>query len=219
MRVSSRRAEPHRRQPLLARPLHRARRLHRPHPRRGAAACRPADLLRRRANEWESRSPPPARCQASAAHHAEAHERDASIDFLAFAPENPSIIRTCLETARAQRPGRAHGADRRDVGGDQRRLARAAALRRREDRPAEVARFLELGEGARRLRFDGSAYRTMLRNDAYCFSRLGVFLERADNTARILDVKYHVLLPRDRAASAAASTISSGRRSCARSRR
>jgi uncharacterized alpha-E superfamily protein len=45
------------------------------------------------------------------------------------------------------------------------------------------------------LRFDGSAYRTMLRNDCYWFSRLGVFIERADNTARILDVKYHVLLP------------------------
>jgi uncharacterized alpha-E superfamily protein len=37
----------------------------------------------------------------------------------------------------------------------------------------------------------------MLRNDAYYFSRLGTFLERADNTARILDVKYHVLLPED----------------------
>ena len=47
------------------------------------------------------------------------------------------------------------------------------------------------------LRFDGSAYRTMLRNDAYWFSRLGVYIERADNTARILDVKYHLLLPDD----------------------
>ncbi len=45
------------------------------------------------------------------------------------------------------------------------------------------------------LRYDGSAYRTMLRNDAYWFSRLGVYMERADNTARILDVKYHMLLP------------------------
>jgi uncharacterized alpha-E superfamily protein len=35
----------------------------------------------------------------------------------------------------------------------------------------------------------------MLRNDAYWFSRLGVYMERADNTARILDVKYHMLLP------------------------
>jgi uncharacterized alpha-E superfamily protein len=35
----------------------------------------------------------------------------------------------------------------------------------------------------------------MLRNDAFSFSRLGFFVERADNTARILDVKYHLLLP------------------------
>jgi uncharacterized alpha-E superfamily protein len=45
------------------------------------------------------------------------------------------------------------------------------------------------------LRVDGSGHRTMLRNDAYWFSRLGIALERADNTARILDVKYHILLP------------------------
>src|SRR2546426_10799743 len=35
----------------------------------------------------------------------------------------------------------------------------------------------------------------MLRNDAYWSSRLGVDIERADNTARILDVKYPLLLP------------------------
>jgi uncharacterized alpha-E superfamily protein len=35
----------------------------------------------------------------------------------------------------------------------------------------------------------------MLRNDGFDFARLGTFLERADNTARILDVKYYVLLP------------------------
>lgn len=31
---------------------------------------------------------------------------------------------------------------------------------------------------------------TMLKDEAYFFSRIGTFLERADNTARILDVKY-----------------------------
>ena len=36
---------------------------------------------------------------------------------------------------------------------------------------------------------------TMLRNENYNFSRIGTFIERADNTARILDVKYYVLLP------------------------
>lgn len=41
----------------------------------------------------------------------------------------------------------------------------------------------------------GALHGTMLRNDIYNFARLGTFLERADNTARILDVKYYVLLP------------------------
>ncbi|WP_194097751.1 alpha-E domain-containing protein [Marivivens aquimaris] len=41
----------------------------------------------------------------------------------------------------------------------------------------------------------GATHGTMLRNDFYDFSRIGTFVERADNTARILDVKYYVLLP------------------------
>jgi len=41
----------------------------------------------------------------------------------------------------------------------------------------------------------GATYGSMLRNEAYCFTRVGTFLERADNTARILDVKYYLLLP------------------------
>ncbi|KGK80690.1 hypothetical protein PM03_01815 [Thalassobacter stenotrophicus] len=41
----------------------------------------------------------------------------------------------------------------------------------------------------------GALHGTMLRNDVYDFCRLGTFLERADNTARIVDVKYHALLP------------------------
>src|SRR5229473_1724875 len=60
----------------------------------------------------------------------------------------------------------------------------------------EFVRFLRWVQESS-LRFDGSAYRTMLRNDAYWFSRLGVYMERADNTARILDVKFHLLLPAD----------------------
>jgi uncharacterized alpha-E superfamily protein len=44
-------------------------------------------------------------------------------------------------------------------------------------------------------RFRGVTFGTMLRDEAYHFIRLGTFMERADNTARILDVKYHTLLP------------------------
>lgn len=41
----------------------------------------------------------------------------------------------------------------------------------------------------------GAFHGTMLRNELFNFSRLGTFVERADNTSRILDVKYYVLLP------------------------
>ena len=43
--------------------------------------------------------------------------------------------------------------------------------------------------------FRGITFGTMIRDEGYRFIRLGTFLERADNTARILDVKYHTLLP------------------------
>lgn len=41
----------------------------------------------------------------------------------------------------------------------------------------------------------GAVHGTMLRNDVFDFSQLGMGLERADNTARIMDVKYYTLLP------------------------
>jgi uncharacterized alpha-E superfamily protein len=43
--------------------------------------------------------------------------------------------------------------------------------------------------------FRGVTFGTMLRDEGYRFIRLATFMERADNTARILDVKYHTLLP------------------------
>lgn len=43
--------------------------------------------------------------------------------------------------------------------------------------------------------FRGSVEATVLRDDRYDFSRLGLFIERADMTLRLLDVKHFVLLP------------------------
>ena len=42
--------------------------------------------------------------------------------------------------------------------------------------------------------FEGAIGR-MMRNPSSWFIRLGATIERADNTARLLDVKYHILLP------------------------
>ncbi len=41
----------------------------------------------------------------------------------------------------------------------------------------------------------GAAQVTLLRDEANSFLQLGAFLERADNTGRILDVKFHLLRP------------------------
>jgi len=41
----------------------------------------------------------------------------------------------------------------------------------------------------------GAMEGTMLRNEVFSFAQIGTHVERADNTARILDVKYYVLLP------------------------
>lgn len=42
--------------------------------------------------------------------------------------------------------------------------------------------------------FEGAIHR-MMKNEATWFIRLGAAIERADNTARLIDVKYHLLLP------------------------
>ena len=57
-----------------------------------------------------------------------------------------------------------------------------------------VSAFLEWVKMRSHL-FRGVTFGTMLRDEAYHFIRLGTHIERADNTARILDVKYHTLLP------------------------
>jgi uncharacterized alpha-E superfamily protein len=147
-------------------------------------------------NEWESAL---MTAGASASFH-QTHEladEQSVVDYLSFAPENPSSIRNCIENARLNSRSvrtaltsemwdtiNSAWIDLQQVWGK--------GPKSRED----LTRFLRFVQETS-LRFDGSAYRTMLRNDAYWFSRLGVHLERADNTARILDVKYHVLLPEE----------------------
>ncbi|MDN3719608.1 alpha-E domain-containing protein [Roseibium salinum] len=43
--------------------------------------------------------------------------------------------------------------------------------------------------------FRGALLNTILRDDGYFFSQMGNFIERADNTARILNTQYWTLLP------------------------
>jgi uncharacterized alpha-E superfamily protein len=112
--------------------------------------------------------------------------------YLTLAPENPSSIRSCLDFARSNaksvRTALSRDAweainrawlgihNRATTGGSQTTLALVETLR------AETRGF------------EGALHR-MLRNEAYFFLGLGAAIERADNTARLIDVKYHLLLP------------------------
>jgi uncharacterized alpha-E superfamily protein len=144
-------------------------------------------------NEWAS-ALATAGCNASfAANYDEATEDNVK-DFIAFSPANPSSIRNCIESARnnARAVRTALTVEMWDaINGawiELKRYGNGPASRE------EFSRFLRWVQETSML-FDGAAYRTMLRNDAYWFSRVGLYVERADNTARILDVKYHLLLP------------------------
>ena len=144
-------------------------------------------------NSWESAVAATGRLEEFAELYGEANANNV-VEYLAFAPANSSSILQCVERARtnARAVRTALTVEMWEaINGswlDLKRYAGAGVDRHR------LNGFLSSVKEASD-RFDGSAYRTMLRNDAFYFSRLGVFIERADNTARILDVKYHVLLP------------------------
>ena len=144
-------------------------------------------------NLWESVIASAGAGQMFYAKHEQATDRTVR-DFLAFDPGNPSSIYSCLATARAN--GRAV----RTALTTEMWECLNDAWHQLQDMETSRAgreaftRFLEWVEQLT-LQFDGSARRTMLRNDSYWFLRLGGAVERADNTARILDVKYHLLLP------------------------
>src|SRR5581483_4061045 len=147
-------------------------------------------------NEWESALLTAGVDRSFYGLYGEANEQNV-VDYLSFNSANPSSIRNCIEAARlnSRSVRTALTSEMWDTINSawielQQVWGKGATTRE------DLARFLRFVQETS-LRFDGSAYRTMLRNDAYWFSRLGVHLERADNTARILDVKYHVLLPEE----------------------
>ncbi len=121
---------------------------------------------------------------------------DSAALFLCNSPSNPSAIISCLDHARINARAM-RGALTRDMWEavnqgwlESRQLGSEAFS------PAKLPDTLDWVRTIS-TRFSGAYETTMLRNENYWFVRLGTFLERADNTARILDVKYHLLLPQE----------------------
>jgi uncharacterized alpha-E superfamily protein len=108
-------------------------------------------------------------------------------------PDNPSSIRSCLTSARAN--GRAiRTALTQDMWEALNDGWRQLGQMDSETALKNLPSLLEWTKN-RTAAFRGASEISLLRNDGYFFLRMGGMLERADMTLRLLDVKYYVLLP------------------------
>jgi uncharacterized alpha-E superfamily protein len=112
--------------------------------------------------------------------------------YLAVNPESPSSVKFCIAAARDNARA-ARNVLTREIW---EAINRAWLLIRDRSSPGGTQSTLNMVEElkAETRGFEGALAR-MLRNEAYWFLRLGSMIERGDNTARLLDVKYYLLLP------------------------
>ena len=145
-------------------------------------------------NEWESILQSTGTHEPFARKYGEAVQRNIE-SYLFFDRDNPSSVASCITQAR-----------------ENGRIVRTALTSQVWD--ALNSAFQELRQIERTPRSElelsrltdwtlkhaamvrGSIDATLLRNDGYNFLNVGFALERGDATARLMDVKYYVLLPR-----------------------
>src|SRR5712671_2934815 len=114
------------------------------------------------------------------------------LDFMAGDPSNPSSIHSCLNAAR-ENARAVRGTLTTEVWETQnqtwlefqRLIASESFLRD----PSTLFEWVKFRSHLSR----GVTVGTMLQDESFHFLRIGSFLERADNTARLLDVKFHAV--------------------------
>lgn len=115
---------------------------------------------------------------------------------LIFDEDNASSIRSCFRQARENAR-----AIRQAITADVWDSSNEAWIEMRSRSPGTIigggfAQFVDWTK-MQGHRFRGAVDDTLLRDPGYNFIKLGQYVERLDATARLLDVKYHVLLPPD----------------------
>ena len=115
--------------------------------------------------------------------------------FMLFDTDNPSSVKSCLFNARTNAKS-----VRTEITTDMWESLNGTWLEFSQVQPRYVLgnklpSFLQSVKQSSN-QFRGALLGTLMRTDGFAFAQTGGVIERADNTARILDVKYYVLLPR-----------------------
>ena len=204
-------AEPRRRVALLDGPLHRAGREHR-RASSTSTSTRSSTCRWRTAARRGGRSCSCSATRSAYAEHYDCADGDRRERLGPLARRQPERRRQ-LHHARPRERALGPGADlRRDVGGDQQALP--ARARRRPPRGlARAARVLRATAELAHL-FQGTADATMTHGDPYEFIRLGLQLERAATTVRVVASRYPVAVALDEDDSARARQLIALLESC-----
>ncbi len=119
---------------------------------------------------------------------------DSVVEFVTFEPKNPNSIHSCLSRARENARG-----VREQISSEMWEHLNQLYLFIRSDAARELFHsspyqfYKRILEGS--FQFLGVTDATMTHGEGWDFIQLGKFIERTDRTSRILDVKYHILLP------------------------
>lgn len=145
-------------------------------------------------SEWDSLLHATGMAHAFAQKYGDPVQRNIE-SFLFFDRDNPSSIASCITAAREN--GRIVRTALTTQVWDALNTAfqELRQLEREERSKLELSRLTDWTmRHAAMLR--GAIDATLLRDDGFNFLNIGYYLERGDNTARLMDVKYYVLLPR-----------------------
>jgi uncharacterized alpha-E superfamily protein len=145
-------------------------------------------------NEWDSLLQSTGTAWAFGAKYGVPAQRNIE-SFLFFDRDNPSSVLSCLTSAREN--GRIVRTALTTQVWDALNTAFAEA-RQIERTPRSELELSRLTDWTMKhcAMVRGAIDATLLRDDGYNFLNLGYYLERGDATARLMDVKYYVLLPR-----------------------
>jgi len=129
--------------------------------------------------------------------YGEMHDKTTSvdaIDYLLRERANPSSVMSCFESGRNNARMVRTALTRDTWEAVNECWIEMKTLLAKRVKPADLPEVIDAIKRRVAL-IRGAFHGSMLRNELYNFARIGTLIERADNTSRILDVKYYVLLP------------------------